>query len=393
MLTKTVCYLLFSGAVIMGLCGCSNSVSATLEKPTASIILTAFGDKDATFGETQPYLRALENKVDRTSESAFCKGIYEGAISGQSVVVVTTGTGSDNSGPCMQELLYRYGSNIKEVIWSGIGGITPVVGGMVDQNSQMRQQAQPVMIGDVCISALSWNYDLHFSSVADWASARATSGNRYDPAGGWWPMKNSSGQSTVLGFENIQLFTIADKKLADELTAAARQVSWPAIDPDVKTKMEPYFSADQFRPPRVFDSSQCGEVSTNSFWYGVVEDRLSRQYLSSLIVASGYGSATTGENDVVIISAMESAAWMSILARWNQARHVNIPMVVVRAASDYNHAPLDANGNPKTGPDGRIMSAMNRILSGLQEAGASFAWENAARPVLQMFELRRLAQK
>ena len=96
-----------------------------------TIILTAFGDKEATFGETQPFLLALDNKVDRTPASAFCEGVYEGDLSGQPVVVVTTGTGGDNAGPCMQELLYRYDARVKEVIWSGIGGATPAVGGLV----------------------------------------------------------------------------------------------------------------------------------------------------------------------------------------------------------------------------------------------------------------------
>jgi purine nucleoside permease len=391
--TRTFFALLVIFTGFLGLYGCNKAASATSKKPATSIILTAFGDKDATFGETQPFLKALKNRVDRTSESAFCQGVYEGTLSGQSVVVVTTGTGSDNSGPCMQELLYRYGANIKEVIWSGIGGVTPAVGGMVDQAGQMRSPVKPVMIGDVCISALSWNYDLHFNSVADWAKTSAASGKRYDPAGGWWPMKDSSGNAIVLGFENIQLFTIADKKLADELTAAAQHVQWPSIDSDVLVKVERYFSADQVRSVRVFDSSQCGEVSTNNFWYGVVEDRLSRQYLASLIAVSGYGPSTTSEDDVVALSAMESAAWMSILARWNKQYHANIPMAVVRAASDYDHDPLDANGNPKPGPDGKLLNAMDEILLGLQEAGASFAWDNAARPVLKLFELRSLAQQ
>ncbi len=366
-----------------------NGDSSSPAKPGISIILTAFGDKDATFGETQPFLKVLENKVDRTSGSTFCKGVYEGTLSGQPAAIVTTGTGSDNSGPCMQELLYRYDARVKEVIWSGIGGATPAVGGLVDRAGQVRKPVRPVMIGDVCISALSWNYDLHFDSVGDWAATRAA-GNRYDPAGGWWPMRDSSGKSGVLGFENVQLFTIADKTLADELTAAARQVIWPPIDPGVRIKVGRYFSGDQVRPVRVFDSRQCGEVSSNDFWYGVVEDRLSRQYLASLIAVSGYGPATNGENDVVAFSAMESAAWMSIVARWNKHRGLNIPMAIVRAASDYNHGPLDGNGDPKPGPDGKPLTAMGGILLGLQQSGASFAWDNAARPVLKLFELRNL---
>jgi purine nucleoside permease len=386
---KTLKLLLIS-AGLLAIGGCNNDNSSNPVDSRVSIILTAFGD--ASSGETQPFLNVLENRVDRTSASAFCKGIYEGELSGQSVVIVTTGTGSDNSGPCTQELLNQYGASIKEIIWSGIGGATPAVGGLVNSVGQMRNPVEPVMIGDVCISALSWNYDLHFSSVTDWATASRAAGHRYNPAGGWWPMKDSDGKMTVIGFDNVQLFTIAHKALADELLAAARQVLWPPLDPAVLPKVERFFSAEQIRPTRVFDFTQCGEVSSNDFWHGVVEDRLARQYLASLIAASGYAPATTSEDEIVVFSAMESATWMSIVARWNQHYGVNIPMAVIRAASNYDHLPLDAKGDPKPGPDGKPLTAMDDILLGFEEAGASFAANNAARSVLKLFELRRLPQ-
>ena len=350
-----------------------------------SIILTAFGDSAGTFGETQPFLQALQKRVDRTTESAFCEGVYEGELSGQPVVVVTTGTGADNAGPCMQELLYWYGPHVKEVIWSGIGGVTPAVGGLVDDFGQRRPDATPVMIGDVCISALTWNWDLHFSSVSDWRAARADSAP-YDPAGGWWPMKNSDGSSDVLGFDNVQQFVIADPGLADVLLQAAAQVTWPAMDDGVRAKVEHFFAPDQVRPVRVFDYTQCAEVAGNNFWHGAVESKLARQYLASLISTAGF--AQVQETDVVTFSAMEAAAWMSVLARWNAHHGAQIPMAVIRGASNYDQVALDATGNPAPGEDGRPLTAMADIKEDFKEAGASFAWGNAARPVMKLFELR-----
>jgi len=350
-----------------------------------SIILTAFGDSAGAFGETQPFLQALQNKVDRTTESAFCEGIYEGELSGQPVVVVTTGTGADNAGPCMQELLYWYGPHVKEVIWSGIGGVTPAVGGIVDDAGQRRPDAAPVMIGDVCISALTWNYDLHFSSVSAWRTAR-TQDAPFDPAGGWWPMKDSGGNSDVLGFDNVQQFVIADPALADELLRAAAQVTWPAMDAGVQAKVEHFFAPDQVRPVRVFDYTQCAEVAGNNFWHGAVESKLARQYLASLITAAGF--AQVGEDDVVTFSAMEAAAWMSVLARWNAHHGTQIPMAVIRGASNYDQVALDATGAPVVGEGGQPLTAMTDILEDFKEAGAAFAWGNAAQPVLKLFELR-----
>ncbi len=385
---KTSLQFTFLSTLFLLLGGSVNAASSIPVKAGVSIILTAFGDKDATFGETQPFLTALKNKVDRTAKSAFCKGVYEGNISGQSVVIVTTGSGSDNAGACMQELLYEYKSSIKEVIWSGIGGATPAVGGLVDRAGNMRKSAVPVMLGDVCISALAWNYDLNFSSAGDWADGVRKTGKRYDPAGGWWPMKNSDGKASVIGFENVQSFTIADKSLANELVEAAKRVPWPSLSSELQANARRYFGADQLRKVRVFDSSQCGEVAGNNFWLGVVEDRLARQYLANLVAVSGYAAKSTSEDDVVAFSAMEGAAWMSVVDRWNKHYRMNIPMALIRAASDYDHTPLAENGDKKQRTDGKSVTAMDDIMLGFNDASAAFAWNNAAQPVLELLKSR-----
>ena len=351
-----------------------------------SVILTAFGDAAGTYGETQPFLQALTGRVDRTADSAFCKGLYEGQIAGQPVVIATTGTGSDNSGPCMQEILGMYGRQIKEVIWSGIGGVTPAVGGLVDVATGRRKaQVEPVMIGDVCVSSLAWNYDLHFSSVADWKAAAAD--DRFATAG-WYPMKDSTGQADVIGFENVQQSVIADKTLADEILAASRSVAWPELDAVGQGVVARFFPEGAVRPVRVFDYTQCGEVAGNNFWHGVVEDRLSRQYLAGLINASGYAPQPRTEEDVVSFSAMEAVAWASVLQRWTAKSGEPIPLAIVRAGSNYDHLPLDAAGQPQTGADGKVPTAMADILQGFADSGAAFAAHTAALPILKMLELR-----
>ena len=64
-------------------------------------------------------------------------------------------------------------------------------------------------------------------------------------------------------------------------------------------------------------------------------------------------------------------------------------MAVIRGASNYDQMALDASGNPVMGEDGQPLTAMADILEDFKEAGASFAWGNAAQPVLKLFELRR----
>ena len=199
-------------------------------------------------------------------------------------------------------------------------------------------------------------------------------------------MKNSDGNSDVLGFDNVQQFVIADPGLADELLQAAQQVIWPVMDEGVQAKVERFFTSDQVRPVQVFDYTQCGEVAGNNFWHGAVESKLARQYLASLITAAGF--AQVEEDDVVTFSAMEAAAWMSVLARWNAHHGTQIPMAVIRGASNYDQVPLDTMGSPLTGADGQPLTAMGDILEDFKEEGASFAWGNASLPVLKLFELR-----
>jgi hypothetical protein len=167
----------------------------------------------------------------------------------------------------------------------------------------------------------------------------------------------------------------------------AQQVTWPAMGADVQAKVEHFFTADQVRPVRVFDYTQCGEVAGNNFWHGAVESKLARKYLAGLITAAGF--AQVEEDAVMTFSAMEASAWMSVLARWNAHHDVSILMAVIRGASNYDQMALDASGNPVMGEDGQPLTAMADILENFKEAGASFAWGNAAQPVLKLFELRR----
>ncbi len=357
----------------------------TPSPPPRSLILSAFGDAKGTFGESKPFIKALQNPVDRSDQSTFCSAVVEGSLATQPVTVVVTGTGEQNAQACMQEMLGWYSPGVKEVIWSGIAGFSPAVGGLYDNRGQRREGASPVMIGDVCISALSWNYDLHFSSVNDWASQR-TAQNRYGSSGGWWSIKNARGKQRAPGFQDVQQFVTADRGLADELSAASDAVTWPTKSPGVRRKITRFFPASAIRRVRVFDSSQCGEVAGDNFWHSTTEDLLARRYLASQVRASGLGRPTA--RDVVAVSAMEASGWMGALTRWNTANRLSIPMAVVRSASNYDQVPLNRRGNPVKGPDGKPLNALQDIKVGFKSAGADYAISNAAAPVLALFASR-----
>ena len=357
-----------------------------------SLILSAFGDAAANYGESLPFIKALASRADRSSESTYCKAVVEGTLFGQAVAVVVTGTGGGNSGPCMQEMLGRYSPNIKEVIWSGIGGATPAVGGMYDKAGKPLGNPE-VMIGDVCVGTASWSWDLHFSNVNDWAANRTPPSDVYAPSGGWWEMVDSQGKQVAPGFDNVQQFIVADPALANEVLNAAKGLRLPKRPASVTEKIARFHpDKSSWRAPKYYSYRVCGgEVSGDNFWHGATEDRLAREYMSALMRSSGI-NRTAKASTIVSFSAMEAVPWMSAVSRWDARFGTKTPMVVVRAASNYDQIPLRANGQPVAGKDGKPLTAMQDILLGFDDTSAAYAAYTSAAPVIRMFELRAAAQ-
>ena len=353
-----------------------------------SLILNAFGDAAGTYGESLPFLTVLAKKVDRTAESAFCQAVVEGDLSGQPVTVIVTGTGGGNSGPCMQEMLGWYSPNIKEVIWSGIGGATPAVGGMYD-DAGLPLGNPAVMIGDVCVGSASWSWDLHFSNVNDWAGRRTPPTNIYGPSGGWWQMMDAQGKEVAPGFDNVQQSVVTDPALANEVLAAAQGVRLPKRPASVAATIARFHPDKKtWRAPVYHSYRVCGgEVSGDNFWHGATEDRLAREYMSALMRASGINRKARADG-IIAFSAMEAVPWMSAVTRWDARYGTRIPMVVIRAASNYDQIPLASDGQPILGKDGKPLTAMQSILLGFDDTSSAYGAYAAAAPVLRMFQLR-----
>ena len=60
MTAKKILAVCIATSGLAWLAGCEKAAPPAPGKPKVSIILTAFGDKDATFGETQPFLKAMK---------------------------------------------------------------------------------------------------------------------------------------------------------------------------------------------------------------------------------------------------------------------------------------------------------------------------------------------
>lgn len=202
-------------------------------------------------------------------------------------------------------------------------------------------------------------------------------------------MLDAQGKERAPGFDNVQQSVVADPALANEILAAAKDVRLPKRPASVSAKIA-RFHPDRatWRPPTYYSYRFCGgEVSGDNFWHGTTEDRLAREYMSALMRAGGISRRARADN-IIAFSAMEAVPWMSAVTRWDARYGTRIPMVVVRAASNYDQIPLTASGQPILGKNGKPLTAMQDILLGFDDTSSAYAAYNAAAPVVRMFELR-----
>lgn len=97
---------------------------------------------------------------------------------------------------------------------------------------------------------------------------------------------------------------------------------------------------------------------------------------------------TAKASTIISFSAMEAVPWMSAVSRWDAQYGTTTPMVVVRAASNYDQFPLWANGEPVVGKGGKPLTAMQDILLGFDDTSAASAAYTSAAPVSRMRELQ-----
>ncbi|MBI2982342.1 MAG: hypothetical protein HYY44_08685, partial [Deltaproteobacteria bacterium] len=335
-----------------------------------SVILTAFGginEKGKAWGEAAPFLDQMQQRQDRSSEFAFCDQVFTGHLYGASILLAVTGMATDAAGTCMQEILFHHNNQIKEVVWSGIAGVSPQKGDLYGPQGIRRIDREAVMIGDLCISPLAINYDLHHSSVNDWEK-----GERWwSSEGGWWRLK----------WDNRNLMAGGPTTLADELLKVAQTVNLPEVPETLRPKIRAYHPDPEntMRRPKIYRYEECAEVSSNTFWHGAPEDHLARRYVAELI-GKNFKKETDADK-VVAFTAMEAVSWMNVIEEWNELHKTSIPFVNVRSASNYDQPPPGPNGRP-------VISARESLQKGFDLGGEEYAAQTAALPILKMFERR-----
>lgn len=369
MLKRTLFVILLSAALISA-CGNLTLVDTepeTAAQPTAetaetqekpgeevqrTIILSAFAyqnDEGTWLGESGPFLNKLE-AWDEVNV-IFCDQVVEGRLYELPVSIVTMGVGKNAARGCMDALLFHYegSKGIKEVIWSGISGFSPRVGGV-------HSNGTPTVIGDVCISHMAVDWDLQHSSMSNTQPDE------------WWYMRDRDTRTSV-----------GSKNLAQELWEAEKYVTWPELEGGPRENTLKYHGEAGLRKPKAFHWSECSETTGDNFWHSVQEDARARKLVADLI--SETLPIETTPTEVIAVTAMENVAWMEAVEEWNETQGEAIPFAYSRSSSNFDHPWLNDSGEPAVG-------GPESISAGMGSGGSTIGSITASLPILKLLEMR-----
>ncbi|KAJ9468743.1 hypothetical protein DIPPA_34650 [Diplonema papillatum] len=333
-------------------------------------------------------LKNMTQTRNVTQSVMFCAEVIEGQLSGQAMVLVTTGIGHDSAGICMASLLAYYDNTtgISSVVYMGTSGWSPRVGGFFDPAADPACETLPatvednlIGVGDVCVSPVSFLYNCGFCNWNDASNGECAA-----------PKCTGRNQSSVFG---VCEFYTGDLTLTQELLAAANQTDFgprPAALRNYSTLyweavwngLEVISTAQPPALPRVYDQTQCGEAAGYNIWKGLPQEYRCRASLSE-VITNGFG-VPVAPGETVCVSAMEGPGWMRVLLGWK----TKVPFVGVRAASNYNMWPLK-KGNATVLANTAFLSQADQ--DEFSKLGYQYAIQSSSAVVLTYF--KGLAQK
>jgi basic membrane protein A len=316
-----------------------------------SIILSAFtyqNDNGKWLGESGPFLNRLENPEEVSIP--LCDKVVEGDLFGQPVSIITMGAGKVEARACGDSLLRYYNGTegIKEVIWSGISGFSPKIGGI-------HGSGEKTVIGDVCVSPIAVDWDLQHSAMSDTKPDK------------WW----------LMNWEHQHRVTTGDMNLTKEIWNATNYVEWPELPNGPLENTLKYHG--EARKPKAFHWSQCSEVTGDNFWHSDSEDSRARELIADAL--TDFTGSPTSPDNVIAVTAMENTAWMSAVADWIKMKNEYIPMAYVRSSSNFDQPWLNDQGEP-------AVDGATSINAGMEQGGSTIGCVTAALPILKMFEIR-----
>eukprot|EP00996_Jenningsia_fusiforme_P001021 NODE_1931_length_1353_cov_37.301380_g1749_i0.p1 GENE.NODE_1931_length_1353_cov_37.301380_g1749_i0~~NODE_1931_length_1353_cov_37.301380_g1749_i0.p1 ORF type:complete len:378 (+),score=62.85 NODE_1931_length_1353_cov_37.301380_g1749_i0:87-1220(+) len=365
--TNTACLIVLVAAVEMALVVAAGGATTTAD---ISLIMCADEGTYSGVSETKYIVEKLTNLKNVSGHFPFCSSAIEGYLYGQPVAVLTTGIGHDHSAMCMVNALTNFGGKIREVLYMGTSGWTPIPDGVLTPDCKRTQRTDINQPGDLCVSAASTNWACHFAP--------------------WTPQLNASAchRPNVYGHDRSDIFGqcsfAGSTLLAEEVQEAARDasspVSWPVMSAALQILTNRYWTAmggpdpTVRHAPRILGPSQCLEASSYALWSGVPGDILCREYTRNVI---------QGSDAVTCVAAMEAVGWMEAIAR--APAHFRPPFANIRGLSNYDHQALVEK------PDGiwaEVQWGSSEEEETFTKLGYAHAIKTSNTIVLKLFEKR-----
>lgn len=331
-------WILLGIAAIAGAFLSLKKYTPTAKAPT--VILVSFGSYNSSSGwagEATPYGEQLSDIQDISASIPLCQNAFSGTIFGQPIILAISGMAKVRTSACVSSLLQYSSGRVKEIILSGIGGI-----------STAQASSQYPKIGDLCINSVALDFDRQY-----YASDMAASSS-YQPI--YWANSHIYSSS-------------GSNQLASDLYMASQAVIWPDSPAAVKTLNQKYGIPSGI--PYVWQPTQCLEASGDQFWHDSTADSRARALAAELLSV----------REPVIITSMEAVAAGTVIEKWNLANHMAIPFAYVRSASNFSLPAIGPNKLP-------LENGKDSIVSAMAGENTQYAIRIQALPVLKLLEQR-----
>jgi len=369
-----------------------------------SLVMCADPGDMIGFGEAQALLEAAEEDLGADPKELLCVSARRLVIRGSKVLLATTGIGATRAALCLDSVLQTYGSGIEEVIFMGTAGGSPARGGLL-KDCQIHDEADPVRLGDVCVSPFATNWDCqkcfwsrepYTQAAAIDASACATAPcslhERWDLFGDF---ACSFYVDVALSDEILRAVEVAAQR-EEEDQDHSKQPRRPRAIAELEDKFwrgTRHHPLDPSSSPRVWNYSVCAEATATTYWNGAPYDDLARGYVAELINLSKerlkLDVPNVTRNDVAAFSAMEGTGWMSVVKLSEvYLQYPELPSANVRGVSDYTHDPLVFDQDSGLWFEDQNWLSHDQRRNATRD-GYRFAIQSTSNVVLALFDARR----
>ncbi|ORC93738.1 uncharacterized protein TM35_000016150 [Trypanosoma theileri] len=306
---------------------CSTTiVMGEAEKTPVTVFMCADSGDHSGAPELSFIQGAMMNS--RAVQIPFCQTAYFGELVGKdgnifSALAITTGIGYASATSCTVQLMRFSAYKPKSIVFLGTSGFSPFQGGFDPLHKEsgchpVRDAVPKNAIGSVCVTSGSFLMESG-ECIEDLADNQCSR-----------PMCSRFNKTTALN----QI--VANPLLSDAIRAANKDVKFPQMSSTVVDGLKKWWSSNEAAEnpntpmePRIV---QCAESTYNSIFVGAQRDYLCREYTAQVMKLP--------ISEVVCAQAMEGFGFLKAMVNFP-----DVPVAVIRSASNYDMYPLKWNVN------------------------------------------------